>query len=1296
MERRKRRWWTRGITWLSLIVISGALLSGLFQLAVALAPGYRQDIARRAADALGQPVEVDVLALRWRWLTPLLELKGVRLRAAAGQPAETPVVNVERIRLGFGLVELLRGEWIPSEVEIDGVALAAEITPEGRWRLRGQTETRPPPSFEEIARALKRFSRLRADRVTVTVTDLRAGQSRFTARLQRGDLRLDAQGFELRAEMQAPELAASRLRLRAGMAGDLARPQDWQGRWTLDASGIAPGAPLLRYLPTLRRVQWTDATLTASGDWLQGAPGASELSLRAEALALGDDPASTLREVDLGLHYRPSATGGTLDVVPLRLTGRRGVWPTTTARVDWQRQPGAAGAAPAARQWRGNSNFLRLDDLGPWAAALLPPSKELPPALLRSLRGDLSALEARWQPAAAAAAARYSLHARFSDFAARWPEQASVQGLNGEISADENSGRASLKGAPLGFELPNLFATAQRAGRFAAEAQWQRDGDDWQLKVPRLDWTLLGSEGHANAEISLPRGASPTLKLQARFEVADVAALKPLMPLHWGQPLKDWLDHAVLRGRVSKAALDIDGPLADFPFHRNPTGRWSLLLPVSAGRLEYHRDWPGVDQFATTLRFAGNGLSFELQRGLINGVAVTGGSGSIEDFSSSPLLIDGNTVGEAPFYYGFLRASPLAARLQALLTRSEAEGPVETDVHLEVPLHSNLGQKTVARGEIRLKGINLRHAALDSPVRDIAGTLHFGSNLLAEGLRGRFYDTPVTASIGPGADGSDQIDVALRVELAAKDGIAARYLPRWLLPRLSGGSDWRLAIPLAGPHSGRVRLSSRLVGSATTLPPPLAKQAEEAWPISLDLSGDAAVPLAVAGEIDGRLGLALRFARSTAAQAPELRALGLRLGPGETPAPPTQEGWRLSGRFDSLDPGDWRALIESIGAGNSGSGSDSGLPFLGADLSVQRLRLAGYDLPALGISARREYGGYVATLQGEGTAGSLRLTSGGDALSGQFTALRLLPAAKASGPSPAAVGEPLDPTRAPTIDLTVDALTVGGRDFGTLALASERSTHGQRLRRFTLQGGIASLTAEGEWRRSTGLTEAQARFALASDDLAGTLTSLGYAATVSGRNARINGDLTWPAAKRGFDWAQGRGTVSLSVEEGALRTVEPGSTSRVLGLFNFYALPRRLALDFGDVVSKGLGFDRIDGQFRLGNGVAHTDDLTVRGPSVRIDVRGDVGLAAQDYDQVITVTPNTKGITLGALLLGGATAVAAPVLPLIAVIANQVLDKPLGQVTQLTYRLTGSWDNPEIKKLDQTVQAKPPEQDARP
>ena len=190
------------------------------------------------------------------------------------------------------------------------------------------------------------------------------------------------------------------------------------------------------------------------------------------------------------------------------------------------------------------------------------------------------------------------------------------------------------------------------------------------------------------------------------------------------------------------------------------------------------------------------------------------------------------------------------------------------------------------------------------------------------------------------------------------------------------------------------------------------------------------------------------------------------------------------------------------------------------------------------------------------------------------------------------------------------------------------------------------------------------------------LAAFGYVQTLEARRTRLNGDLRWSPSADGVAWSQARGKVNVKVDNGILRAVEPGA-GRVLGLMNFYALPRRLTLNFRDVVGHGLSFDSIGGEFQLGDGDAVTRNLVVDAPSLRIETRGRIGLAAKDYDQRVTVYPDVSaGVTLASALLGG------PALGALMLIAQEILDKPLDQATQLSYHLGGTWDNPRVTRVD--------------
>jgi uncharacterized protein YhdP len=283
-------------------------------------------------------------------------------------------------------------------------------------------------------------------------------------------------------------------------------------------------------------------------------------------------------------------------------------------------------------------------------------------------------------------------------------------------------------------------------------------------------------------------------------------------------------------------------------------------------------------------------------------------------------------------------------------------------------------------------------------------------------------------------------------------------------------------------------------------------------------------------------------------------------------------------------------------------------------------------------------------------------------------------AAQPAGPQGVGARAAFDPNQAPTLDLSCDALTVGGADLGRLALITSRIADGQQTETLRLAGRDMAVDAKGRWRRRQGQSSAELSFAASSAHIGTVLQAFGYAQTMDAKETRIEGQLAWPTEPDGLELAKAQGELRLEVHNGTLKSVEPGA-GRVLGLLNLYALPRRLSFDFRDVVSKGMGFDRLAGSFRLAGGQAVTEDLAINGPSLKLEMRGRIGLAAHDYDQRVTVYPDVStGVTVGATLLGG------PIAGGIALVAQQLFGKPFNQLGQFSYHVTGSWDNPQIRR----------------
>ncbi len=149
------------------------------------------------------------------------------------------------------------------------------------------------------------------------------------------------------------------------------------------------------------------------------------------------------------------------------------------------------------------------------------------------------------------------------------------------------------------------------------------------------------------------------------------------------------------------------------------------------------------------------------------------------------------------------------------------------------------------------------------------------------------------------------------------------------------------------------------------------------------------------------------------------------------------------------------------------------------------------------------------------------------------------------------------------------------------------------------------------------------------------------------------------------------GSFRLRAKRGQFPKLETG-IGKLFSIFDLQALPRRIALDFHDVLSEGFAFDDISSNVRITRGLAVTNDLKIEGSAARLTVSGEVNLAAKTQKLHAKVFPSLGLIT--------------PVVSIASMISNKELKDPFDQIASSEYDITGTWADPIVIKTHQQTQ----------
>ncbi|HKJ08012.1 MAG TPA: YhdP family protein [Gammaproteobacteria bacterium] len=1267
---------------LAALVITTAVLTSAARFLFPVVSGYRADVEAWVSQRVGEPVRIRSLRATWQGLDPVIRFGGVRvLDHQSGQV----LLAARELRITLSLWGSIRARRpVADGVTVVATRLDLERLANGRIVLRG-FENRPVRNLPLAALLHQRHAAIVQS--TVSWTDV--GQSGDALRFRDVNIRLSNRGDRHRLEGEAllPAALGQAVRFSAHLTGSLRRLRNWQGTVYMQGQGLRLGTWTAGREPAgLSLAGTADLSLWADvrDSRLAGLSGVTAVS--------GLDVAGHTHPADDPVHFsaltgrfrwQRAADGWRLDVDRLQVAADGTRWPQTAISV--------AAATPAAdgaqRQWRarigyGDVGLLRrlAADTDLLSSGVRRTLVQLHPVgQVRDLQLALVQSGGRIR--------RLGLQAAFKGLGVhRWGRYPALAGLSGTARGNLDSGVVRLASDDATLGDPHLFSTPVVADRLAGTVRWQRYGDRLRLHTDGLDLDNADLRTRSRIRLDIPDdGASPLLDMQVAFGDGDVSHVGRYLPEGiMPAPAVRWLRRSLVNGRITSGALLLHGRLAAFPF-TNHDGVFQVDFNVRGGVLDYRPGWPRIDQLAAHVEFAGQSMELQAQSADVLGADLKDVRASIPDLRHPRLSVSGRATGKLGAMLGFLRASPLGQRYTGMLGQVRSTGSASVALSLDVPLHG-AHRQVIAKGSVHLPGNALVFKDWHEGLTDLRGTLHFdGAQLSARDVHARFLQRPVRISVSTanpqGRPPQTRVDLTGRLALAERLRKSDQPLGKYI----SGATGWRLSMTVPGAERGNDRpsatltLASDLKGVAVHLPSPLAKAAGERrdFVLRTTVSGSRASPVQVSygGVLRARLALKRDQGRLQL-QRGEVRF-------GTKPAQlPTAPGLRVTGDISRLSMGQW---VEGANPLIGGAGTGIQNRVRDVDVQVQALDAFGQRFGSTRLRARRAGGAWLVDVHGAKIDGRIVWPAHPSPASRVVLALRHLAVAAASGNGKSA-GAGMSPANIPPLQVVADRLDYGGVDLGRLQLDTVPEPSGLKVERASLVSDWLQLRAHGDWQDHDGHQSSRFQITVAGGNLGKMLSAFGYAGNIKGGQTRGDISANWRGSPMAFSLKRLEGHLHLKIGEGRILRVEPGA-GRVFGLLSLQALPRRLSLDFSDLFRKGFSFDSIEGNFTFSAGDAYTSDLVVKGPSARIDIAGRTGLVARDYDQLVTVIPHIRSSLPIAGVIAGGPAVGAALL-----LMDKLFPGPLTELTSLAnyqYTLTGSWDNPVVKRLNNTAGSTP-------
>ncbi len=1240
---------------------------------------YQAEIETFVSQRLGMRVATTQLHGDWSGFSPSLTVTSVDIFSDG---SEAPVISTKRLKAHPDLLASLLTfdlEW--RELSVERLSLSLLERDDGSWSLAGLPESNGGTNFQNLLNMLQRSTYLKINEAVLDVQF--ASGEKSTVRL-RNTLIENSGSFHRLAASIAFEDAAESAKLVIEGNGDLLDFDQFAGTAYLRLQRLnfqGPVSALLkRWLPAIEKQTDFEAAVEAElwssktkgeGASLSGYLKAAEIPL----LAIVDAPPIKDFRAEITGAYHPGEDWTiTLQDIDFQWSDFE-IEPLTISYRQEQGDPLGFGTISV--------DHLNLNTL----AELLQANQLLPQRgleILAALRpaGSVSAAHLRIRPGGEAARPRVSLRANLQDVAINsWKKAPASRKINGYLELQGADGVLDLD-SPDGFEMlyPTVYDDYMVHPSARGQIRWRIDREASAVKVSSGPIELGGETGNGAAylylDIPLKRQRGPgEMFLQVGLRDSHSRFRDMFVPRTLNPRVLQWLDEAVGDADIREAGFIWRGSLSSKEHAKRSV---QLYLNALRGNLKFQRDWPALSELEAVVTVDGSTVTASIDSARIGdvGIGKTGVLVRSEKDTGPKLYVTGVAAGDAGAAVQVLANSPLRNRVGAL-SDWPLTGNAEATVDLTIPLGANSGASAY-KVDAAIRNARLTDPDGEFIFERVSGDLRYRDET---GLTG----DKLTANLWGNNPLSGHLKTVNEAVVLSMDGHidVTELLGKIELPLdsiVAGSTPYHADLTLAPGESPTLSIRSPVQGVSVDLPEPFGKSADPEGDFNLDIEFLDGLSR-YRGQHSGQIYFDFELAEGS------MRNGVLSINK-PTDADEGRTGLLLDGLLHDVTLDEWLPVYEKLKVFGGGEAAVSQQVRLKIDnFNLDNFTL--HDVTLTGAPDAEQ--GWQFSFASDKAIGDITFPAD-EALPFSLSLQSLNLDAPERQQNGASAFADIDPAELPFVNFSVDKLVVGETVFGSLAFLVQPLDKGVELQNISgeLFGLVlgASLTEEGEagaveetrlaWLKDGEDYRSSFSGVVGASDVADVLTNFEAPKIIDSKQASFVIDLNWRGAPDQINRDSLSGSLVLALRDGEFYRTPRGAGNaviRMVGLFNFANWLRRLRLDFSDLFAEGMTYDSLRGGVKFDQGVMAFDaPIVVKMPSGRMKLSGSADILAEQLDAHLVVTvPVGTNLPWVVALAGGLPAAAG------VYITSKLFEKQLDKLSSLSYVVTGSWDEPEVK-----------------